>query len=156
MGTDFKSVPINPGSKHTFHYQSLRTSNALVIHTRIGRWFRPLNDIQIPVCAGPQYVRRDIQVSLAPSVSAHLCDVRLRLHRPRLPCVRNDTAHRAASMLPQWLYGAMRLLLRPSTRAYLVLRALASLSLARSERFLSNCPLVNGPPSPVGLAARSS
>ncbi len=88
-------------------------------------------------CAGPQYARRDIQVSFAPSVSAHLCDVRLRLHRPRLPCVRNDTAHRAASMLPQWLYGAMRLLLRPSTRAYLVLRALASLSLARSECILS-------------------
>ncbi len=83
-------------------------------------------------CAGPQYARRDIQVSLAPSVSAHLCDVRLCLHRPRLPCVRNDAAHCAASMLPQWLYGAMRLLLRPSTRAYLVLRALASLSLARS------------------------
>src|SRR5712692_9617820 len=33
---------------------------------------------------------------------------------------------------PQWLYGAMGWLLRPPARAYLVLRAFASLSVARS------------------------
>ncbi len=93
-----------------------------------------MTEIAGPACAGPQYARRDIQVSLAPSVTAQLCDVRLRLHRPRPPCVHTDAAHRAASVLPQWLYGAKGWLLRPPARAYLVLRAFASLSLARSDR----------------------
>ena len=50
-------------------------------------------------CAGHQYVRRGFPVSLAPSVSAQPCGVRLRLHRPRPPCGPANTAG------PQWLYG---------------------------------------------------
>ena len=50
-------------------------------------------------CAGPQYVRRDFPVSLAPSVSAQPCGVRLCLHRPRPPCGPANSAG------PHWLYG---------------------------------------------------
>ena len=40
------------------------------------------------LCAFPQDVQRNIQVALAPSEAAQVCDVRLRLHRPRTPSVR--------------------------------------------------------------------
>lgn len=46
----------------------------------------------IQACAGPRYVRLDFPVSLAPSVSAQPCGVRLRLHRPRPPCGPANTA----------------------------------------------------------------
>src|SRR5712692_987368 len=49
---------------------------------------------------------------------------------PAPPSAALRSSHTPAR--PQWLYGAMWLLLRPSPRAYLVLRAFASLSVARS------------------------
>src|SRR5229473_7144742 len=49
---------------------------------------------------------------------------------PAPPSAALRSSHTPAR--PQWLYGAMWLLLRPSPRAYLVLRAFASLSMARS------------------------
>src|SRR5229473_1693381 len=49
---------------------------------------------------------------------------------PAPPSAALRSSHTPAR--PQWLYGAMWLLLRPSPRAYLVLRAFALLSMARS------------------------
>jgi hypothetical protein len=87
-----------------------------------------------PACAGPRDARQDFQVSLAHSVRAGAmipglaplarASAALRSSRVRFRRTRNAR--------PQWLYGAMSLLLRPSRRAYLVLRAIASLSMARS------------------------
>jgi hypothetical protein len=61
---------------------------------------------------------------------------------PGLDCARPGLGRPAVELSPsgdnrarpQWLYGAMGWLLRPLARTYLVLRAFASLSLARSDR----------------------
>src|SRR5229473_8521511 len=55
---------------------------------------------------------------------------------PAPPSAALRSSHTPAR--PQWLYGAMGWLLRPPARAYLVLRAFASLSVARSGGFLGH------------------
>ena len=52
-------------------------------------------------CAGPQYARRDVQVALAPSVSAQLIISPLRYEMPRPPCGRAVRFSGAQEARPQ-------------------------------------------------------
>ena len=88
---------------------------------------------QLPACAGPRDARPDFPVSLAPSVTAQLSRVLLRSPGPRPPCGRAACASGARETLAHNSSTARWPgLLRPPGRAYLVLLAIASLSLARS------------------------
>ena len=52
-------------------------------------------------CAGPQYARRDVQVALAPSVSAQLMISPLRYEMPRPSCGRDVRFPGAQESRPQ-------------------------------------------------------